>query len=67
MSCAIIAQTHVSIWIGSHQNSNGGETSIVNSHYKDPRSKYMIYSKSIMFDKILERKLINYISNLMTL
>ena len=53
--------------LGHNQNSNGGETSIVDSHYKDPRSKYIFYSKFIIFDKILERKLINYISNLMTL
>ena len=37
------------------------------SHCKDPKSNYIFYFESIMFDKMLERKFINFISDLTTL
>ena len=40
---------------------------VIDSHCKEPMSRYLFYFESIMFDKMLERKLINYISILMTL
>ena len=49
--------------LGHNQNSNGGETSVVDSLCKEPKSKYIFYSESIMFDKMLERKLINYMDH----
>ena len=50
-----------------NQNASVSETFVVDSHCKEPKSRNIFYFESIMFDKMLERKLINYISILMTL
>ena len=50
-----------------NQNASVSETSVVDSHCKEPKSRNIFYFESIMLDKMLERKLINYISILMTL
>ena len=52
---------------GLDQSASGGETFVVDSNCKEPKSRYIFYFESIMFDKMLERKLINYISILMNL
>ena len=39
--------------LGHIQNIDEGKTFVEDSHYKEPRSNYMFYFESLVFDKML--------------
>ena len=61
MPHVVRAQTHVSIWIGSHSMRQWRQNFYGNSKCKLPKSNYIFYFESIVFDKMHDRKFIIFI------